>query len=290
MTDSFTKKRLELTINIGGGVNGDDIVSTSILTGIRMTADIAFAGGVTTGACQIQAWGLTQSRMNELTTIGPVATELFGKNSVQVRAGDDDSAMSLAFEGSIMEAFGNYAAMPSTLLYINAAAGMVQALKPVPPTSFSAESADVSVIMSGLANIMGLNFMDLGVDVKLSRPYFDGTALMQARACARAADIWMTIDRGSLIIWPKDGLKGIGDIPLISPATGLVGYPIVSSNQIQFTSIYNPNIQFPGNVQLESSLPMAQGKFGVNSMSHSLSSGMPNGPWFTTVNCYKNGQ
>lgn len=286
MKDSFTKKRLELTINIGAGEFGEEIASTTVLSGLRMTADIALAGGVSPAACQLRVWGLTESRMNQLTTIGPVATELLGKNSISLSAGDD-SGMTLVYQGAISEAFPDYSATPSVCLNIIAHAGMLQALKPVPPSSFSANSVDVAFIMAELAKEMGFGFRNYGVDVKLSRPYLKGTLMMQARACARAADIWMTVDKGQLIIWPKDGPIGIGDIPLISPSTGLVGYPTASSSKISFVTIFNPSIQYPGLVQLDSSLPMGKGTFSVFNMNHSLSSEMPGGPWFSIVDCTK---
>ena len=43
--------------------------------------------------------------------------------------------------------------------------------------------------MADLAKIMGLAFENNGVDARLSKPYFDGTALTQVRTCAQAAGI-----------------------------------------------------------------------------------------------------
>ncbi|MDB5777615.1 MAG: hypothetical protein JWP38_3748 [Herbaspirillum sp.] len=281
---SFTKKRLDLTITLGTGSFGETVGSTVKLSGLRMIADIAFAGGATMGALQMRVFGLPQAMMNQLTTIGLVATDLLGKNAVTLAAGDDVNGMRMVYQGSITSAWADYSSAPDVAFNIIAAAGMDAALRPVPPVSFNSPSVDVSSIMSQFATTMGYAFKDLGVSAKLSYPYFDGTALSQARSCANAADIWMTIDRGALVIWPKSGAV-MGDIPLISPATGLVGYPSPSSGRISFTTVFNQDIYMPGKVQLESSIPMGRGVFITFKVSHSLSSELPGGPWFTTVEC-----
>ena len=50
MSSTFTKKRLDLTIPPGTGKFGETLGDTITLTSLRMTADIAFAGGETMGA------------------------------------------------------------------------------------------------------------------------------------------------------------------------------------------------------------------------------------------------
>lgn len=281
----FTRKKLEATITLGTGDFGETVGDTVTLSGLRMMADIVLSGGDSMGQLQMRVYGLTQDMMNRLTVIGRDLAALRGKNYISLRAGDDTNGMSLVYQGSITDAWVDYPAAPEGVFNVMASAGMDAALKPVTPISFNSASADVSGIMAGLAKTMGLAFQDLGVSVKLSYPYFDGTALMQARSCARAADIWMTIDKNTLIIWPKENAKIIGDIPLVSPETGLIGYPSFSSVSVMFTTIFNQDIRQSGKVQLQSSIPAATGRFRVFKVSHSLSSEIANGPWFTYAEC-----
>lgn len=144
--------------------------------------------------------------------------------------------------------------------------------------------ADVATIMKSLADQMGFAFENNGVQVQLSNPYFPGTALAQAKACARAADISMTIDRGTLAIWPKFGFRADPDgPPLISAATGMRGYPRYSSNGIEVATLFNPRIKPGGQIQVQSQLQMACGTWLVSNATHVLESETPNGQWFTGI-------
>ncbi len=279
----FTKKRLELTITLGTGAFGETVGDTVKLSGLRMSADIAMAGGETMGALQLRVFGLTQAMMNRLTTIGYVATALLGKNTVSLAAGDDNG-MAVIYEGAIMTAWADYASAPDVAFNVLAQAGAVDALKPVASISFKG-SVDVAVIMSGLAKTMGLTFENQGVSVSLSNPTYAGTAWAQMRACARQADIWATVDRGALIITPKQHATK-GSIPVISAETGMVGYPSFSSRGLSVQTLFNPLIRMPGLVEVRSSIPLGGIIFRVSEVSHSLSSETPGGPWFTTVTGY----
>lgn len=281
---SFTKKRIDLTISLGAGAFGDTLLDTVTLTGLRTEAAIAFAGGESMGALHLRAYGLKQSLMNQLTTIGTVATGILGKNKVIVAAGDDNG-MTEVYRGSIFQAWADYNSAPQVPFNIIAYTGLDVALQPVNAISFKG-STDVALIMSGLATTMGLEFENQGVSSQLSNPYFAGTAYAQMRACARAANISAVIDRNKLVITPNVGTMVVGTIPLLSPETGMVGYPTFSSKSMSVTSLFNPSITMPGKIQVVSSLPMACGTFRVFSLSHNLSSELPGGPWHTITECY----
>lgn len=275
----FTKKRIDLTITLGAGAYGETVGDTVTLTRHRMMADIALAGGETMGALQVRVFGLKQEMMNRLTTIGPTALELLGKNKVLMAAGDDENGMKVAYQGSIITAWADYSAAPDVVFNLLAQTAGVQALKPVGALSYQG-SADVAQIMSDLAKSMGFSFENQGVNVKLSNPYFPGTAWAQMRACARAANISATVDNDKLVISPKKGAI-VGTVPLISPETGLVGYPSFTSHGLSLKTLYNTDIRLTGLVDVKSSV--VNGRYKVWGVSHSLSSELPGGPWFTTV-------
>ncbi|NKI68966.1 hypothetical protein GN109_06000 [Collimonas pratensis] len=284
MSASFTKKRLDLTITLGEGAFGDTVGDTVTLSGLRMTASAVSPGGETMGALQLRVFGLPQTMMNQLTTIGQVNRAIRTKNSILLAAGDDESGMQTVFQGTIFDAWADYGSAPEVAFNIIGYAGLDAAVKPVNALSFKG-SADVAQIMSGLADTMGLTFENNGVSAQLSNPYFPGTALTQVKSCARAANILFVIDRGTLAIWPR-GASRAGEIPMISPETGMVGYPAPSSKGMTVHMIFNWNIRQGGDVLVQSSIPMATGKFHVFNVSHELSSEMPGGPWFTTMECF----
>jgi hypothetical protein len=132
---------------------------------------------------------------------------------------------------------------------------------------------------------MGLAFENSGVTGKLSNPYFPGSARSQAQACARAAGISMIIDNGKLAIWPKNGSRN-GAVPLISPQTGMIGYPSYTALGIMLKTLFNPSIGFGGKIKVQSELPAACGEWAVYSLDHDLEAMMPNGRWFSTVMAY----
>lgn len=280
---SFTKKRIDVTISLGTGQFGESGANTVTLSGLRVQALIQAAPGDAMPAAQVRIFGLPLEMMNQLTSVGLVNAAVRLQNTLLLAAGDDETGMTTVYDGTISESWGQFESMPDVPLNVIAVAGLAASLKPVDAISFQGQ-ADVATIMQGLAQTMGYAFENNGVQVQLANPYFPGTALAQARACARAADIYMTIDRGTLAIWPKSTARAQqGDIPLISTDTGLVGYPAFSSNGISLTTLFNPQIKPGGQVQVKSTLPVANGTWFVSEVVHQLESETPNGQWFSRV-------
>lgn len=279
----FTKKRLEMTVTLGVGQFGADLGDTVTIGGARMLATLRNPGGESMGMCQLRVWGLRQETMNKLTTIGQINRAVRVKNTVSLAAGDDDAGMTIAFAGTIFDAWADYNSSPDVPFNIIAYAGLDVAVKPVNATSYRG-AAGVATIMQALASEAGLAFENNGVDVVLSNPYFPGTTLEKIRRCARAAEINYTIDRGTLSIWSAGGRAG--QVPLISPETGMVGYPSLSSKGMTLRTLYNPKIELGRDVKVQSAIPMACGTWRVFDVSHDLSCELPDGPWFTTTEVY----
>lgn len=284
MNETFVKKVLSLTITLGAGSFGDELGETVTLTGFRMLADTKNPGGDSMGMCQLRVFGLRQEVMNTLTTIGAVNRAIRTKNAILLAAGDEVNGMQSVFQGTIFDAWADYNTAPDVAFNIIAYAGLDAAVKPVDATSYKGSTA-VSDIMATLAADMGLIFENNGVDVKLSSPYLPGTSLSKVRACAQAANILWSIDRGVLAIWPKTGARE-GVVPQVSPDTGMAGYPALSSKGMTVKMLFNWNIRMGGDVEIDSSIPMSRGTWRVFNFDHSLSSEIPGGPWFTTMDCY----
>lgn len=282
---TLVRRRIDVTITLGAGEFGEDVGDTVTLTGHRVVAEMAAVGGDAQGQIQLRIYGLPLATINRLTSIGPIATEIRGKNRVMVAAGDDGSALSTIFEGTIDQAYGDFQSAPDVALNINALSALGAAVKPVGASSYKG-SIDAAVVLANLAELMGFAFENNDVSVQLSNPYFPGTALDQVKACARAANIRYTIDRNILAIWPKNGVRQ-GEVPIVSPATGLVGYPVFSSAGLGVTSIFQPSVRQGGQIEVVSSLGVACGVWNIFNVLHRLESERPNGPWFTFMNCYR---
>ncbi|MBR8188619.1 hypothetical protein KDW82_06030 [Burkholderia vietnamiensis] len=280
---SFTRKRLDVTISLGTGAFGEDGSNTVTLTGLRVQAMIQAAPAPSMPAIQLRIYGLPDTMLNQLTAVGLVNAGARFNNTILLAAGDDESGMTTVYSGGISESWEDFSGVPDAVLNVIGMAGLAASLKPVGALSYSG-SVDVAAIMQELANTMGLTFENNGVQVQLSNPYFPGTALAQARACAAAADIYFTIDRNTLAIWPKNGARqSKGDLPVVSPETGMIGYPVVSSNGIIVATAFNPEIVPGGSIQVISSRKIACGRWFVTGVTHYLESETPDGQWSTHI-------
>lgn len=283
---SFVRRRLDVTITLGEGNFGESGQNTVTLTGLRVSTTIVKAGDPGFDTAQVRLWGLTLSQMNAITTLGK-PLQFFRNNTITLSAGDA-SGVAVVFTGTIQSAYQDFTGAPDSSINIIAFVGLLDANKPVTPTSFQGP-ADVGVIMSGLAVQMTppLAFENNGVQVTLNSPYFPGTPRAQVEACAKAANVYWAIDGTVLAIWPKDGHRG-GLIPLISPETGLVGYPQWTQNGVLLKTLYNPGIVYGAQIELKSSITPANGKWIVNKITYELESEMPDGgAWFSDLEAYR---
>jgi hypothetical protein len=257
---------------------------TVVIEGMRMSAEILHAGGAMDGTLDLIIYGVSQSVMNRLATLG-MKFNTVPTNLIVLEAGDDQSGMATAFTGYILTATADFNAQPDVAFYLSAHTLAPQAVDTAKASSFPG-SADVATMMAGFARIMGLRFENNGITAKLSNAYFSGSIKTQAQECVDAAGIsWNHGEGGTLAIWPKGGARG-GVIPLISPKTGMIGYPTYSNLGVDVRTLYNPSIGLGGKIQVQSSLTAASGIFPVYGLHHHLACETPDGPWFSTVLCY----
>lgn len=277
---SFSRRHIDLTFRLGQGNFGDGGFNTVKLSGLRATATISKAGGVSMTGLNLSVYGMPLDLMNQLSTLGKPLVD--GRNNtVTVEAGSDDTGMAVVFIGTIFQAWADLQNAPDGVFTVEAHTGLLDALRPLAPTSFNG-AADAATILSGLAQQMGYSFENTGVSTQLSYPYFSGSGRDQAMACAEAGNFNILFDNTTLAIWPKGGARG-GASVLISPDTGMVGYPTWTANGLVLTTLFNPSIAFGGTVQVDSSITPAKGQWTVFKVDHDLQSETPNGRWFTRL-------
>jgi hypothetical protein len=181
-------------------------------------------------------------------------------------------------------AAGQYMNQPDVFLEIQAMTGQLNQLTPVPPTSFKG-SVSVATIAAQLAQTMGYAFENNGVTTQLSNPYLAGTALDQLKSLVKAANCDLYLDDTIVAICPLGQPRAMTTIPLISPQSGLMGYPSFTDYGVIFRCLFNPAILFGGSVSLQSSIPKANGQFTVLCVGHQLESEKPGGAWYSLVHC-----
>jgi hypothetical protein len=288
-TSSFeNKKELRFVITLGTGSFGSSNANTIVLRGFRASATIEKAGGTQNTTLQARIYGVAESDVNAITTLSYKRDEMLA-NTVTVTAIDGNQQMQI-FSGNIIFAAGNYQSQPDVFLEIQAITAFVAQLTPVPPSSYQG-SIDVATIAGQIVILMnqsaGKNQYVLennGVTTQLSNTYLAGTALDQLKTLVRNAGVDLYVDDDIVAICPR-GVARRSLIPLISPQSGLVGYPSFTSIGVRFRCLFNPSILFGGQVSIQSPIPKANGQFQVLTITHQLEAETPGGAWYSEVEC-----
>lgn len=285
MSSFENKKELRFVITLGTGKFGSSDNDQIILQGFRALVDIDKAGGVQMGTLRAKVFGVSQADMNSVTTLQWKPGSLI-PNTVEVFAIDGLSE-TLVFAGNIVNAWGDYQSMPDVYLHIQAQAAFFNQLQAVAPRSYKGR-VDVASVMSQIARDMGYTFENNGVKTQLADVYLSNTGMEQAKDLARAAGCDLYVDDKVLAITPANvPRKSI--IPLITPDTGLVGYPTFDGVGVNFQTLFDPSITFGGSIRLVTDVLQAAGEWVVTSVSHRLESEKPGGAWFSNIRGNANG-
>jgi len=193
----------------------------------------------------------------------------------------------LVFAGNIVNAWADYQSMPDVYLHIQAQSAFFNALKAVPPRSFKG-GVDVASVMAQIARDLGYVFENNGVNTQLTDIYLPNTGMEQAKDLARAAGCDLYLDDKILAITPPNVPRKVL-IPLISPASGLVGYPTFDGVGVNFQILFNPAVTFGGSIKLETDVQQAAGEWVITSVGHRLESEKPGGAWFSSIRGNANG-
>jgi hypothetical protein len=252
--------------------------NTLTLTGLRMTAMVTNTGGVATETMSLSIYGMTLDQMNQASLVGSQYTASLD-NKVTLSA--DGKTV---FSGSVTTAFVDAHAMPEVAFHIEATPPAYADVTPHPPTSVKG-TGDVATMMKPLVQAAGFTLENAGVNVKLSNPYLSGSIGAQMRALARHAGISLLFHNGNATIVPPGGARQ-GNPSVLSPETGLVGYPAFNQMQVIATSIFNPDIEPNKDITIKSSLTAACGTFRVYSVVHELECLVPRGKWFTVITAF----
>lgn len=288
MINAFTQKQLQASITINPSSSTPTFAGTGANTvtfggdganAIRMRAEIHNAGGID-GTLDLAVWGLPLSVMLQLSTYGQ-QINLLPKNQIQLSAGDSNG-MSLAYTGSIIGCVIDFH-QPDVAVRMTANAAAAFSAVTTDPKSYSGK-ADVATVMSSIADLMGLKFENNGVSAKLSNTYLYGSPRDMYNTVVAHADIYATIDRGTLAIWPKFKNRS-GQAITISPQDGsMIDYPVYTSTGIMLGALYNPGFAIGKQVQVVGSqVQNANATWNIYGVDHVLECQMPGGRWQSTI-------
>ena len=279
MPSFSNKKQLRFLITLGTGKFGSSNNNQITLQGFRSQIDIDKAGGMMMGTLRAKIFGVSQSDMNSATTL-QWKTGLLIPNTIEVFA-IDGAAETLVFAGNVVNAWADYQNMPDVFLHVQAQAAFFNQLKPISPRSFKGQ-IDAASVMSQIARDLGYSFENNGVSVRLTDVYLPNTGLEQAKDLARAAGCDLYLDDKTLAITPPN-MPRKGVVPLMSPTSGLIGYPTFDGVGVNFQSLFNPAVTFGGAIKLETDVQQAAGQWIVTSVAYRLESEKPGGAWFMQI-------
>lgn len=287
---AFVKREINLAFVLGEGSFGEGDSNAVEITGLRTSAQITRAGGVSMSSLSLRVWGMPLDVMQKLSVLNILALQQYRRNVVTVTAGDAENGYGVVFSGEIKEAWVDAENSPDVCFVLTAFEGMTDKVRPVAPNSFKG-SASVDVLMGSIARQMQppRTFENNGVDVTLDNVYLPGTLDEQMRKIADAAGCVVYTDSSVLAIWPVGGSRG-GSILELSAANGLVGYPQFSQTGVSLTVLYTPSLSYGQKIRLRSTLGSpADGDWIVANVTHNLDSEIPGGQWFTFVECGRDG-
>jgi hypothetical protein len=193
--------------------------------------------------------------------------------------------MSAVFAGGIMEAFVDLNESPNSVLSIKATSASLLQYTTLLPSSFSG-TVNVVDVLSYLAAQSGQSIQNSGVTGTMESPYLWGSAADQFNAiCEHAGINHEPNGMNTIAIWPVGGVRD-GSTPLISAATGMIGYPRYSAtNKISVDTMFNPQISVGTDIQVQSIIRGACGDWNVLSVTHTLEAEVPGGAWLSHLEC-----
>lgn len=285
MTDNFSVKQLQASITINPSsttptFNGSS--SNTVTFGgagqnaVRMRADLHNAGGMF-GEFDLTVWGLPLSIMNQLSTYGQ-QMNLLPNNQITIFAGDGNGPLKQAYVGAIIGSEIDFD-QPNAAMHLAGNTAAAFSAGSAQPQSYNG-SVDVATVLQKIASAMGLSFENNGVSVQLSNVYLYGSLRDQYTEIVQHADIYATIDRGVMAIWPKFKNRNGSGIQ-ISPDDGtMIGYPAYTATGVSLRALYNPSFAIGRQVTVTGSqITPVNATWNIYSVNHMLESQTPGGKW-----------
>lgn len=248
--------------------------NTISISDVRSTVSFQSAGNLFGTQVNVSLFGLS---MELLASLSSKAMGLFGSDTerISMKIYVVDTAI---FVGYMTSSIANMNTAPNSALMITATANADLQNKPSPPFSFNGATPVTSVI-TAICKAAGYSPYITGLDgIVATNPHYEGSIFNQLEALCDDFEIAMSVASPTITFWPQNEKKD-DVMPLITPEYGLIGYPIFSNGGVMFQTQFSTLLTTGRNIKLVTSLPHASGTYKLTSVSHELSSWMPDGPW-----------
>lgn len=281
MAGLFTRKRIriEITLRANKLEGGGDKIT---IDDLPMHVEIVKAGIPSFPEASITIWGLSLAKMKALSMKGHVAFQSY-RNRIKVFAGEGDAdSLPLVFVGD--ESFGAMQVDESgeARFEMKAFTGIYAALSPSEPKSIQG-SVPAADVIAMFANEGGFKFVNQGVTTRITDCYVQGNVMDKMMTVADAIGADLVIDDQTVTLLPRDKNLKAGSL-IVTPQTGMIGYPSINSQGITVSFLFNPAVKFRQSIYVESVIPMATGYHSVIRLQHVLDANRNDGgAWHTTI-------
>lgn len=280
---AFNRKRIRLTLKL----NGKDEVFTSdnknklSAVGLRISAEVSFGYGSPAPYARVRVYGLPQETMNKLITAKFQQVKTL-RTLITIEAAEGEGDFAQVFSGGIFMALPEYSEAPNVSLVIEAISAVFESKLPTPAESYEG-SHSVAEIISGICKRIGFSFESNNVNAMVDNPYLTGSDLEKIRWLCVNNDLDLYLGNNSVAIAPKGAPRNI-KIAVISPDTGLIGYPVITNIGATFKCLYDPSIQFGALVRVKGSqIELCNGEWRVYGLRAQLETEMDSARWFMEI-------
>jgi hypothetical protein len=283
--NSFTEKKLRATIRLaddsctvfpGTGSN------TLVIDELRMAATVT-STALMASDLNLNIWGMRESDMDALTSawIDPAAI----RNNLVVLEADSGDGYSLVFQGSIIDAQPDFRRAPDVPFQVLAQLPYFYRINVATPLSYSG-TVSIDVVCKDLASKMGLSYLNVGAEGTVTDAYYAGTLFDQLRDACEAARVNFYLQADTLVIAPLFIPLNSRPAVVLSPSTGLIGYPMYNRRGLVVSAIYQPAFQCASAIEIQDShVKGANGRWNPYSIEMTLSSNLPGGQWVAVMQC-----
>ncbi|WP_272694382.1 baseplate hub protein [Providencia sp. PROV036] len=280
---AFNRKRIRITLKL----NGKDEVFTSdnknklSAVGLRISAEVSFGYGSPAPYARVRVYGLPQETMNKLITAKFQQVKTL-RTLITIEAAEGEGDFAQVFSGGIFMALPEYSEAPNVSIVIEAISAVFESKLPTPAESYEG-SHSVSEIISGICKRIGFSFESNNVNAMVDNPYLTGSDLEKIRWLCVNNDLDLYLGNNSVAIAPKGAPRNI-KIAVISPDTGLIGYPVITNIGATFKCLYDPSIQFGALVRVKGSqIELCNGEWRVYGLRAQLETEMDSARWFMEI-------
>jgi hypothetical protein len=287
---SFTVKKLRATLVLADSANVSFTATqdnTLILTGNRMSARVLSNARQAT-QLSLRIWGMKLADMDAMTAawLDPNAI----RNNIVILEADDGHGFRPVFSGTIIEAQPDFRAAPDVPFQVLATIRYFQQIQVVEPVSYKGD-VDVAVLGRYIADKLDMSYeQSPEVRATLTDPYFPGSIWNQLNAICKAARVDYYFQGDKLIFTPISLPFDSKPAAVLTPNTGLIGYPMYSRRGLVVTAIFDPAFLCGTAIEIQDSLVKgANGRWYPYSIEHTLEAELPGGKWLSTMQCLRAG-